>query len=95
MNLILTEYIVDIRERGELTIPKELRERYNIKFKSKVKIIPKAEGILIKPEVINPIGQLKGLAEGVWPDEVSSVDLIKEIRKRADLESREKFEHSN
>jgi len=87
----LTEYIVDVRERGELTIPKELRERYNIKSKTKVKIIPKAEGILIKPEVADPIGQLRGLAEGLWPDEVSSVDLIRELRRRADLEAREKL----
>jgi len=66
-----------------MTIPKELMEKYNIKHETKVKMIPKAEGILIKPKVTDPVGQLKGLAEGLWPDDVSSVDLMRVLRRRA------------
>ena len=91
MNEELTEYVADVRERGEVTIPKELRERYNLKHRTKVKLIPKAEGILIRPKVADPVGELKGLAEGVWPMDVSSVDLIRELRRRADLETGEKL----
>jgi len=87
----LTEYIADVRERGEVTIPKELRDRYNIKGRTKVKIIPKAEGILIKPQAADPVAQLRGLAKGLWPDEVSSVELIRELRRRADLEAKERL----
>lgn len=87
----MTEYVVNVREKGEVTIPKELREKYNIKHKTRVKIIPKAEGILIKPEVADPVGQLRGIAEGLWPEDVTSVDIVKEIRRRADLEAREKL----
>jgi len=86
----LTEHIADVRERGEITIPKELREKYRLTKKTEVKLIPRAEGILIKPKVENPVGQLKSLAKNVWPENVSSVDLIKELRKRADFEAKGK-----
>jgi len=87
----MTEYVVDIRERGEITIPKELREKYHLTKKTEVKLIPKVEGILIKPKVKDPVSHLKGLAKGTWPDSVSSVNLIKELRKRADFEAKEKL----
>jgi AbrB family looped-hinge helix DNA binding protein len=84
-----TEYTVDLRERGEITIPKDLRKRYNLSSKSKVKLVPKAEGILIKPKTKDPVGQLKGLAKDVWPDSVSSVELVKDLRRRADFEAKQ------
>ena len=87
----MTEYIVDVRERGEITIPKELREKYHLTKETEVKLIPKVEGILIKPKVKDPVGHLKGLAKNVWPDNVSSVELIKNIRKRVDFEAKEKL----
>jgi len=87
----MREYVADVRERGEITIPKELREKYNLTEKTEVKLIPKVEGILIKQKVKDPLSHLKGLAKNVWPDNVSSVDLIKEIRKRADFEAKERL----
>ena len=36
--------------------------------------------------VANPVAQLKGLAEGLWPEEVSSVELIRGLRRRAEFE---------
>jgi len=75
----LTEYVAD------------LRDRYNIKGRTKVKIIPKAEGILIKPQAADPVAELRGLAKGLWPDEVSSVELIRKLRRRADLEAKERL----
>jgi len=83
--------VADVRERGEITIPKELREKYNLTEKTEVRLIPKVEGILIKQKVKDPLGHLKGLAKDVWPDNVSSVDLVKEIRKRADFEAKERL----
>jgi len=87
----MTEYVVDVRDRGEITIPKELRERYHLAKKTEVKLIPKVEGILIKPKVEDPVGHLKGLAKDVWPDNVSSVDLVRDLRRRADFEAKEKL----
>jgi len=91
MNKGMTEYIADIRERGELTIPKGLREKYHITKKTEVKLIPRVDGILIKPKVKDPVSQLKGLAKNVWSDNVSSAALIRDIRKRVDFEAKEKL----
>ena len=74
-----TEYTVDIRERGEITIPKNLRKKYNLSEKTKVKLVPKVDGILIKPKTKDPVGQLKGLAKDVWPDSISSVEIVKDL----------------
>ena len=86
-----TEYTVDIRERGEITIPKKLRKRYNLTGKSEVKLIPKTEGILIRTKTEDPVGQLKGLAKDVWPAHVSSVNLINDVRKKAGVEAEQAF----
>jgi AbrB family looped-hinge helix DNA binding protein len=87
--MVETEYDVDLRERGEITIPKKLRKKYNLTEKSEVKLVPKAEGILIKPKTKDPVGQLKGLAKDVWPDDISSVDLVKDLRRRVDFEAKQ------
>jgi len=85
----MTEYVADIRERGEITIPKQLRERYHLTKRTEVKLIPKVDGILIKPRVKDPISHLRGLAKNVWPEGIASVDIIREIRKRAVFEAKE------
>lgn len=84
-----TEYTVDIRERGEITIPKKLRKKYNLTQKSEVKLIPKAEGILIKPKTEDPVGELKGIAKDVWPSNISSVKLVQDLRKKAEVEAKQ------
>lgn len=85
----LTEYVVKVRDKGEVTIPRELRRKYALNPKMSVRLIPKQEGILIKPRPEDPVSELKGLARGVWPSDHSSVEIIGEIRKRADFEARE------
>jgi bifunctional DNA-binding transcriptional regulator/antitoxin component of YhaV-PrlF toxin-antitoxin module len=79
----LKEYMANMRESGGITIPRELRAIYNIKARTRVKIIPKPEGILIKPLAADPVAELRGVAEGLWSDEISSVELIRELRRRA------------
>lgn len=90
-NVDLTEYVVEVRDKGEVTIPKELRKKYALTAKRSVRLIPKVEGILIKPRPEDPVSELRGLARGVWPDDRSSVKIIREIRRRADLEARKKL----
>jgi len=87
----LTEYVAKVRDKGEVTIPKELRRKYALTPKKSVRLIPKIEGILIRPKPEDPVSELKGLARGVWPDDRSSVEVIREIRRRADFESKEKL----
>ncbi len=86
-----TEYIAKVREKGEVTIPKALRNRYSLTPKRSVKLIPKVEGILIKPRPEDPVSELKGLTRRVWPKEKTSVEIIREIRRRADFELKEKL----
>lgn len=87
----MTEYVAKVRDKGEVTIPKELRRKYALTPKKSVRLIPKIEGILIRPKPEDPVSELKGLARGVWPDDRSSVEVIREIRRRADFESKEKL----
>jgi len=87
----MTEYVTDVRERGEITIPKHLREKYHLTKRTEVRLIPKVEGILIKPKVSDPVSHLRGLARDVWPINVSSLDVIREIRRRADFEAKERL----
>ena len=87
----MAEYVVQIRDKGEITIPKQLRKRYALAPKKRVKLVPKVEGILIKPKPDDPLSELKGLTRNVWPTESTSVDIVKEFRKRADFETKEKL----
>jgi bifunctional DNA-binding transcriptional regulator/antitoxin component of YhaV-PrlF toxin-antitoxin module len=84
----LAEYDVEIRDKGEVTIPKELRKQYALTPKKRVKLVPKIEGILIKPKPDDPLAELKGLARGIWPADQSSVSIIREIRRRTDFETK-------
>jgi bifunctional DNA-binding transcriptional regulator/antitoxin component of YhaV-PrlF toxin-antitoxin module len=87
----LTDYVVEVRDKGEVTIPKELRKKYALTPKTSVRLIPKVEGILIKPRPEDPVTELKGLAREVWPSDRSSVEIVGEIRRRADFEAKEKL----
>ena len=85
----MTKYKTKIRDRGELTIPKELRERYHLATKTEIEFIPKIEGILIKRKCEDPVSEIKGLTSGVWPRSLSSIEIVRDIRRRADFETRE------
>ncbi len=89
--MVLAEYEVEIRDKGEVTIPKELRRRYALEPRKIVILIPKVEGILIKPRPEDPLSELRGLAREVWTSDQSSVRIVKEIRERADFEAKEKL----
>jgi len=68
-------------------MPKNLRKKHNRSEKSKTKLVPKAERLSVKPRTKDPVGQLKGLAKDVWPDSISSVEIVKDLRRRADFEA--------
>jgi hypothetical protein len=60
-------------------MPKNLRKKHSRYEKSRTKLGPKAERRSVKPRTKDPVCELKGLAKDVWPDSVSSVELIKNI----------------
>lgn len=73
-----------VRQKGQITLKKKLRERYNITEGSLVEELPTTEGILIKP-LERPIKRWKNLSKKVsekWPAETSAVSALKEDRTK-------------
>ena len=52
-----------IGERGQVTIPKDIREKYGLLPRIEVDFIPKEAGILIRKKThhINPVEQVYGI----------------------------------
>ncbi len=55
--------IVTISFKGQITLPKELRERYNLLEGEEAIIMPTAEGMLIKHRRVNFRGILSGKSD--------------------------------
>ena len=53
-------YQSTLTSKGQITIPKELRERFNLKEGEQVIIIPTDDGIIVRPSA-NPLRQVRGL----------------------------------
>jgi len=49
-----------IGPKGQVTIPKELREKYHLLEGEDVVVVPSAEGVLVKHPTISLRGRLKG-----------------------------------
>ncbi len=70
-------------------MPKDLRKKHSRSEKSKTKLVSKAERLSVKPRTKDPVCELKGLAKDVWPESVSNVELVKDLRRRADFEAKQ------
>jgi AbrB family looped-hinge helix DNA binding protein len=67
-----------ISTKGQLTIPKEFREKFNIKQGDEVLVVLTQDGILIKPQQAN-----LGVLRGILRDEIdfnSAQELLKKER---------------
>ena len=74
-----------ISKRGQITIPKHLRERFGMHHNVEVEISPTEDGLLIKKRTTaqHPADRVYGiLGEGALGDGVSVDDYIEEIRGR-------------
>ena len=69
-----------ISERGQITIPKPLRERFGMQPNVEVEITPTEEGLLIRkrPVAEHPVDRVYGLLDGRG----NTDDYIEEIRGR-------------
>ena len=69
-----------ISERGQITIPKPLRERFGMKPNVEVEITPTEEGLLIRkrPGAEHPVDRVYGILGGRG----NTDDYIAEIRGR-------------
>ena len=76
---------MQISERGQITIPKHLRERFGMHHKVEVEISPTEDGLLIQKRTTakHPVDRVYGiLGKGALGDGVSVDDYIEEIRGR-------------
>ena len=75
-----------ISERGQITIPKRLRDRFGMNQKVEVEIVEASGGLLIRKCAgdVHPVDRITGILKGrALPGGVTSVDeYIEDIRGR-------------
>lgn len=69
-----------ISERGQITIPKRLRDRFGLTLDVEVEITPTRDGLLIQKSTaaLHPVDRVYGILAG----QPSTDDYIEEIRGR-------------
>ena len=69
-----------ISERGQITIPKPLRDRYGMNHNVEVEVTPIDEGLLIRKRTTaeHPVDRIAGILDGSFEEEVD--EYIEEIR---------------
>jgi AbrB family looped-hinge helix DNA binding protein len=77
--------VVQVSPKGQVLIPKAIREKYGVKPGSNVHILEEPGSIIIKPAPEDPIAEACGFLEG---DFSLTDDLIKEHRKESENERR-------
>jgi AbrB family looped-hinge helix DNA binding protein len=77
--------VVQISPKGQILIPKRIRERYGVKPGGMVQILEESEGIVIKPAPDDPVEAACGFLKG---DFSLTDDLIEEHRQERQRESK-------
>ena len=69
-----------ISERGQITIPKALRDRYGLNRDVEVEVVPTEKGLLIQKRAgaEHPVDRVAGILTGDWDVD----EYIEEIRGR-------------
>ena len=69
-----------ISERGQITIPKALRERFGLNQNVEVEVVPTERGLLIRKRAAaeHPVDRIAGILTGDWDVD----EYIEEIRGR-------------
>jgi len=75
--------IVQISQKGQILIPKRVRDKYHVRAGGKVQIFEGPEGIIIKPAPDDPIKTACGFLQG---DFSLTADLAEEQRKEQEHE---------
>ena len=76
--------IVQISPKGQVLIPKKIRDKYGVIQGGKVQLIEGPDGILVKPAPADPIDAACGFIQGNFS---LTADLLKERRKEKKRES--------
>lgn len=70
--------VIQVSPKGQILIPKAIRKKYGVKPGSRVQLLEKPDGIVVKPAPEDPIAAACGFLEG---DFSLTNDLIEEHRK--------------
>jgi AbrB family looped-hinge helix DNA binding protein len=74
-----SQYVVKITDKGQITLPKELRKAYNLKEGDYLLLFPQGEGLRAEKALVSPVSRFKELAadtekrfmdEGLQPSDV-------------------------
>lgn len=75
-------------ERGQVTIPKTLRDKYGITRATELQFLEKEEGLLlVKSRAINTLERFRGLAKKQRGIPSKTDDFLKSIREDGDHDS--------
>lgn len=71
-----------ISERGQITIPKALRDRFGMNRNVEIEITPTDDGLLIRKRASaqHPVDRVAGILDGVFDGDIDAY--IEEIRGR-------------
>jgi len=71
-----------VGEKGQVVIPKRLRDEYGIRKHSDVEFVPRKDGILIRKRTtgVHPVDEVYGIVKLKYADSVD--EYIEEIRGR-------------
>ena len=75
--------ITQVSPKGQILIPKAIREKYGVKPGSKVQILEKSGTLIIKPAPEDPIAEACGFLEG---DFSLTEELMKERKEELENE---------
>jgi AbrB family looped-hinge helix DNA binding protein len=75
--------VVQMSPKGQILIPKRLREKYGVRPGAKVQLLEGPEGIVIRTAPQDPIAAACGFLEGSFS---LTADLVEEHRKECDRE---------
>jgi len=79
----LSEGVFDTRvtKKGQIVIPKPLRDRFRIRENSRVRLVATEEGVLIRPALQKPWSGLRGVLRGAVS--IEELDrLLDEVSRR-------------
>ncbi len=75
---------VQLSQKGQILIPKRIRDKYKVKPGSYLQILEEADGIVIKPAPEDPIAAACGFLKG---DFSLTEDLVQEHRQELENET--------
>lgn len=76
------ENAMKVGEKGQITIPKRIRERHGLQKNTEIEVLDGEGGILIRKRVrgVHPVASIRGIAKLRFADSVDQY--IEEIRGR-------------